>query len=101
MSLKQKLGQRIQTLRKEQKITQERMAEIVGMDPKNISKIENGNNYPTAENLSAIASALGVEVYELFVFNSIPYPQMKQEIIESLNNDKNILYLYKCLKFSK
>ncbi len=101
MSLKQNLGQKIQTLRKERKITQERLAEIVGIDPKNISKIENGNNYPTAENLSAIATALGVDVYELFVFSSIPYPQMKQEIIDALNNDKNILYLYKCLKFGK
>ena len=98
MTLKQNLGQKIQSLRKERKLTQEALAEIVGIDPKNISKIENGNNYPSPETLSGIASALRVDVYELFVFNSIPYETMKDEIIESLNDDKNILYLYKCLK---
>lgn len=101
MTLKQNLGQKIQSLRKERKLTQEALAEIVGIDPKNISKIENGNNYPSPETLSGIASALRVDVYELFVFNSIPYETMKDEIIESLNDDKNILYLYKCLKFEK
>ncbi len=101
MALKQDLGQRIQYLRKEKKLTQEGLAELVGIDQKNISKIENGNNYPAAETLTAIANALDVDIYELFVFNKIPYEQMKEEIINSLNSDKNILYLYKCLKFSK
>ncbi len=101
MALKQDLGQKIQKLRKERKITQEKLAEIVGIDPKNISRIELGINYPTAENLCGIAKALGVDVYELFVFNNIPYSQMRDEIIEALDNEKNILYLYKCLKTEK
>ena len=89
MTLKQDLGQKIQQLRKERKITQERLAELVGIDPKNISRIENGNNYPTAENLTSIAEALRVNIYELFVFkDEIPYQKMKEEIIEALNNKK-------------
>ena len=79
MTLKQDLGQKIQQLRKERKITQERLAELVGIDPKNISRIENGNNYPTAENLTSIAEALRVNIYELFVFkDEIPYQKMKE-----------------------
>lgn len=101
MALKQDLGQRIQYLRKQQKLTQEALAELVGIDPKNISKIENGNNYPSAETITAIATALNVDIYELFVFNKIPYKQMREEIINSLNSDKTLLYLYKCLKFGK
>lgn len=101
MTLKQDLGQRIQKLRKDKKITQEQLAEMVGIDPKNISRIEKGNNYPTAENLTSIANALNVDIYELFVFNSIPLEQMKEEIINSLNSEKNILHLYQCLKFEK
>ena len=101
MALKQDLGQRIQYLRKQQKLTQEALAELVGIDPKNISKIENGNNYPSAETLTAIATALNVDIYELFVFSPIPYEQMREEIISSLNSDKILLYLYKCLKFGK
>ncbi len=101
MTLKQDLGQRIQKLRKDKKITQEQLAEMVGIDPKNISRIEKGNNYPTAENLTSIAKALHVDIYELFVFNSIPLEQMKEEIINSLSSEKNILHLYQCLKFEK
>lgn len=101
MTLKQDLGQRIQKLRKDKKITQEQLAEMVGIDPKNISRIEKGNNYPTAENLTSIAKALNVDIYELFVFNSIPFEQMKEEIINSLNSEKNILHLYQYLKFEK
>ena len=101
MALKQDLGQRIQYLRKQQKLTQEALAELVGIDPKNISKIENGNNYPSAETLTAIATALNVDIYELFVFSPIPYEQMREEIISSLNSDKTLLYLYQCLKFGK
>lgn len=101
MTLKQDLGQRIQKLRKDKKITQEQLAEMVGIDPKNISRIEKGNNYPTAENLTSIAKALNVDIYELFVFNDIPLDKMKDEIIASLINEKTILHLYQCLKFEK
>jgi len=101
MTLKQELGAKIQRLRKAKKLTQEQLAELVGIDPKNISRIEKGNNYPTAENLTAIARALNVDIYELFVFNEISYEIMKSEIINSLNCDKNILYLYKCLKLGQ
>ena len=80
MTLKQDLGQRIQKLRKDKKITQEQLAEMVGIDPKNISRIEKGNNYPTAENLTSIAKALHVDIYELFVFNSIPLEQKRGKL---------------------
>ena len=101
MTLKQDLGQRIQKLRKDRKITQEQLAELVGIDPKNISRIENGNNYPTSENLTSIAKALQVEIYELFVFNDIPIDRMKEEIIKALECERTILHLYKCLKFER
>lgn len=99
MALKQQLGENIQKLRKARKITQEQLAEFVGIDPKNISRIEKGNNYPTAENLSLIANALGVDIYELFVFDDISYDKMRKEILNALDNDKNVLQLYRCLKF--
>lgn len=99
MLLKKQLGQKIQELRKSKKYTQEQFSEMIGIDPKNVSKIENGINYPAPETITSIAKALSVDIYELFVFNTeIPYNQMKHEIIESLNNKTNILNLYKTLK---
>lgn len=99
MELKRQLGQNIQNLRKSKKLTQERFAELIGIDSKNVSKLENGNFYPSAETLTAIANALNVDFYELFVFrNDIPYESMKQEIIDSLDYKKNVLTLYRALK---
>lgn len=99
MSLKFQLGQKIQALRKKRRLTQEQFAEIIGIDPKNVSKIENGNNYPSPETLSAIAEALGVEVYELFVFKKeLSFEDMKKDIITSLEDEKKVFYLYQMLK---
>ena len=80
-------------------MTQENLAEKINIDPKNVSKIENGNNYPSAETLQAIANALGVDVYELFVFKeNISYDDMRKEIIEALKSDKKTLYIYQMLQ---
>ncbi|MCQ2739525.1 MAG: helix-turn-helix domain-containing protein [bacterium] len=99
MNLKKQLGTRIQTIRKQRKLTQEHFAELVGIAQKSISRIESGNNYPTPETLCAIANALSVEIYELFIFNrELSYKDMKQEIIDALNDNNNIAYLYEALK---
>ena len=97
MSLKNNLGQNILKYRKIRKITQEQLADLVGIDQKSISKIETGYNYPTAENITAIAKALNVDIYKLFLFFEPDISKMKQLIIDSLKDEKNILYLYQCL----
>lgn len=99
MSLKQQLGQRIQAIRKSKRLTQEQFAELIGIDPKNVSKIENGNNYPSPETLTSIARALDVDIYELFVFQEeIPIEKMKEKIVNALENEKNVIFLYQALK---
>lgn len=99
MSLKQQLGQRIQAIRKSKRLTQEQFAELIGIDPKNVSKIENGNNYPSPETLTSIARALDVDIYELFVFQEeIPIEKMKEKIVNALDIDKNVIFLYQALK---
>lgn len=97
--LKNQLGKKIQLLRKQKKYTQDAFAEMIGIDPKNVSRIENGNSYPSPETLISIARALEVDVYELFVFqNDISYESMRQEIIDALEQKRNVLYLYRILK---
>lgn len=99
MSLKIQLGQKIQMLRKKRRLTQEQFAELIGIDPKNVSKIENGNNYPSAETLTSIAKALEVDIYELFVFkDELSYEEMREQIIKALDSDKAVMYLYQAVK---
>ena len=52
VNVKKLLGNRIKEIRKERKITQEKLAELIDIEPNNVSKIENGKNYPSAENLA-------------------------------------------------
>ncbi len=68
-SLKRKLGARIQYLRKQQKLTQEMLAEKIGMDTPNLSNIERGKRFMTAETIEKIAYALNTTEQELFKFN--------------------------------
>ena len=101
MNLKEKLGKQIQLIRKKEHLTQEQLAKIIKIDAKSISKIEKGKNYPTPENLNAIAEALNVKVYEFFLFEETKsVEKMKSEIVKAINRDhKTLMYLYHMLKF--
>lgn len=99
MLLKENLGKNIKRYRKLNNWTQEQFADLIGIDYKNVSKIENGNNYPSPETLTSIINVLHIKFYELFVFEEqIPYDEFKEYILNSLNNKDNIVLLYKTLK---
>ena len=103
MDIKQQLGKRIQEYRKLRKYTQEELSEKIGVDTVSLSKIETGRNYPSAENLGKIAEALNVEIYELFVFDTIlSNEELLNEIYSDINklaNDNKKLHLLKaCIK---
>ena len=66
--LQKKLGQRIASLRKGRKFTQEQLAEAVGCSVEFISLIERGVNAPSVSGLEKFAKILKVEVRELFTF---------------------------------
>ena len=83
---KKMLGARIQGIRKSLKLTQEQLAERIGMEPQNVSMIETGRNYPTPENLAKIAQTLGVDVFELFIFGEQKsLAAMRKFIISEVN----------------
>lgn len=86
MQLKILLGKRIRELRKLKKMTQERLAELVEIDYKNIGKIETGQNYPSAATLEKVAAALCVKEFELFEFEH----HKDEDVLES-----RIVQIYK------
>ena len=45
-SIKILFGKRVKELRKQHSYTQERLAELVGIDTRNLIKIENGQTFP-------------------------------------------------------
>ena len=66
--LQKKLGQRIASLRRAKKLTQEQLAEAVSCSVEFISLVERGVNAPSIAGLEKFARVLKVEVKELFCF---------------------------------
>ncbi len=98
MDIKQIVGKRVQKYRKQIALTQEALAELIGIDTISLSKIETGRNYPTSENITKLANALGVEIYELFVDDAIKSnEQLLKEIMSDIdkisNNNQKLLIL--------
>ncbi len=100
MNTKELLGLKIKEIRKQRKLTQEKLSELVGVDNGYISKLEIGQNFPTIGTLEKIANVLEVELSVLFQFTDAKDIDFKSEIIridDSLNKDKQ-LTLYKVAK---
>ena len=60
-----KIGKFIAALRKEKRLTQERLGEKLGVTNKTISRWENGNYMPDVEMLSLLSKEFGVSINEL------------------------------------
>ena len=67
-TLRLRFGERIRELRALKGLTQEELAEAVGVSTDFISLIERGQRAPSFENLERLAEALGVKVAGLFDF---------------------------------
>ncbi len=65
---KQLLGKRFREIRKKLGYTQEKFAEIAGIEPQSISKIESGKNFPLLSNLEKIADRLNINLSDFFVY---------------------------------
>ncbi len=103
-NLSKKVGRRIKEIRESLNIKQFELAEMLEMEPSNLTRIENGYQFPKEENLTKIAAKLNVEEKELFEFGHF---KTKEELIKSINlmldelNEKEIICCYKVIKSIK
>ena len=94
-------GQRIKELRRSKHLTQEQLAENIGMDTQNLCKMENGNHFPQVKNIIKLAKILDVEVKELFDFNHF---YKKEVLIKEISKylkyakNKDVEIVYKFIK---
>lgn len=65
---KKLLGKRFREIRKSLGYTQEKFAEIAGIEPQSISKIESGKNFPLLSNLDKIAQKLNLNLSDFFIY---------------------------------
>lgn len=68
MNTKKLLGLRIKELRKIKGLTQDRLSEMVNIEPSHLSRIEVGNSYPSLDTLEKISIALESDLKDFFEF---------------------------------
>lgn len=66
MTIQQKLGQRIQVLRKERDISQEKFSLSIDMDRTYYASVEAGKRNISICNIEKISKGLGITLSELF-----------------------------------
>lgn len=88
MEIKKSFGKKVKEKRLALSLTQEGLAEKIGISAKSLSQIELGNNFVSAENLEAICVALGVTPRYLFDFQDDEIIDKYHIINEKMKNDK-------------
>ncbi|SRR6266581_868877 len=97
----QLLGSRIRELRKSAKYSQEQLSEIIGVDPKHMSRIELGKSFSSLDTLEAMAKTFRVELKDLFDFSHLePKNNYKEQLVELLDcaNEDKVKMIYKIAK---
>ena len=85
------IGKRVRETRKQQKISQERLAELTGVSAGYISHIETARKKASLSILICIANALGITVDELLDGNQIYNPNDYQTDIDQIMDDCSLL----------
>ena len=71
MGVKILLGEKVKRLRKMKGYTQEKFAEMINITPRNLNRIESGENFVTSETLDRIISTLNVPADVLFSYEHL------------------------------
>ena len=99
----EKIGKFISECRKECDLTQEELAEKLGVSNKTISRWETGKNFPDVSLLQPLCELLNISVNELLIGEKIPEDNYRKKVEENtiriLENSANLLENGKNMKF--
>lgn len=91
------IGKRIQTKRKEIKITQEKLSEIIDVSPSYISEIERGSSICSLATLTNIANTLNASLdYLVLGITKNNADNMFTDILNSIPAQNQKLYISLC-----
>lgn len=94
--LKKAFGTNVKIIRKSRKLTQEKLAELIEIDQRQMARIEAGESFVTAETIEKLSTVLNVPVKLLFDIENTETDKMTLEVIETYN--KNIKKLRKIIE---
>jgi transcriptional regulator with XRE-family HTH domain len=102
INIKKLFGLRIKNIRKKRGLTQSKVAEMVGVEPKHISCIESGKSFPSLMLIENLSQVFKVHPKELFEFIEPPtVKELKNEVINLLNKatDEEVEKIFTYAKF--
>ncbi len=100
LSCKEMLGKRIKELRRSNGFTQEKLSELIELEPNHISKIEAGIHFPQPEKLELLARVFDIQIKDLFDYeHKISKQSLKQKISAWLDEASaaETEYIYKTI----
>lgn len=99
--VKKMLGERVRHLRTKANLSQEKMAEKMGISPKYLSQIERGNGNVCIVYLEKISTGLEISLSELFDFeHELPRKELvgKIESMIKTTDDENLKKMFRIIK---
>ena len=102
MENKKLLGSRIKDIRKLKKLTQEQLAELIGIETGSLSSIESGRHFPSLITLEKISKTLDVKLSAFFDFETvITIDEIKEKIIDNIGkiDKRQLAFLHKITEF--
>ena len=88
------LGQNVKSARKLRSLSQDKFAELLGVETATLSNIECGKSYPTPQTLEKIIEVLNIEPYLLYISDDdINIEEVHKNllaILEKLKTDKTL-----------
>lgn len=99
-------GKNLKFLRKNKGYTQQVLAELVGIDEKHLSRLENGKYFPTYTTLNKLLNALDISIEELGIdiekmkVNNNPLYTKAMQILNTASNDNELKCYLDALKLT-
>jgi transcriptional regulator with XRE-family HTH domain len=81
--LREILAHNLKTNRRNCGFSQEKLAEMVNVSTHHIATIETARNYPTLDLIERLATALNIEVHELFI-NPLSPPEEMERLYQAV-----------------
>lgn len=104
VDIQRQIGNQIKRYRKKNNMSQEQLAELIGIATNSLSNIECGNSFMTSKTLEKILNIFQISAKELFDFPETPTKEINKKdaifdfIKEIEENDTKINLLYIFLK---
>lgn len=90
---KKLLGKQIRQRRIENKISQEKLSEIIDISPRHMCTIENGKSFPSIDTFLKIAETLNIDLNDFFdIQYTLKKDTLRSEIIQLIKivNEKDL-----------